>query len=125
MRDYMNCLLNKILLLAFLCFYTTSNGQERVDNLKKIKNGVAVIEINADFNSANSVSFLPLLKDCKTFTIDISNANELKVKTIPTIIIFDSGKEKQRFEANIMMKCETTKNDVQKIVNEIILNKFQ
>jgi hypothetical protein len=117
--------LNKVLLLACLCFYNTSNGQERVDNLKKIKNGIAVVEINADFNSVNSVSFLPLLKDCKTYTIDLKNANNLEIKTVPTIIIFDLGKEIHRFEANIMMKCEATRNCVQKIVNEINLKKFQ
>jgi hypothetical protein len=68
---------------------------------------------------------LSQLKDCKAYRIDISNANELNVKTVPTILVFESGKEKKRFEANIMMKCDARFDDVQNAVNEIILNKFQ
>jgi hypothetical protein len=121
----MNYLLNKILVLTFLSFCLTSNAQETISNLKKTKNGVVIVEVNADFNSSNSVSFLSQLKDCKAFRIDLSNAKALEVKTIPTLIIFDSGQEKGRFEANIMMKCEATYDKVQNAINEIILNKFQ
>ena len=129
-QDYMSCQQNNnrlrvlgILFLTFLCY--TSNAQQNIDNLKKTKNGVAVVEVNSDFNSANSVSFLSQLKDCKAFKIDLSNANSLNVKTVPTLIVFDSGKEKHRFNANIMMKNDARFDDVQNAVNEIILNKFQ
>jgi hypothetical protein len=110
-------------LLMLLCF--TSKGQEKVDNLKKFKNGVVVVEVNADFNASNSVSFLSQLKDCKAYRIDLSNANGLNVKTVPTLIVFDSGKEQRRFDANIMMKCDAKFEEVQEIINNIILNKFQ
>jgi|TARA_R100000479_G_C6381280_1_gene201186 hypothetical protein len=121
----MNYLLNKILVFILLSFCFSANAQEIISNLKKTKSGVVIVEVNSDFNSKNSVSFLSQLKDCKAFRIDLSNANALKVKTVPTLIIFDSGQEKRRFEANIMMKCEATYNDVQNAINEIILNKFQ
>jgi len=112
-----------LLFIFVLCF--TSNAQEKLSSLKKIKSGLVVVEVNADFNASNSVSFLSQLKDCKAYRVDISNANDLNVKTVPTILVFESGKEKKRFEANIMMKCEARFDDVQNAVNEIILNKFQ
>ena len=121
----MNYLLNKILVFILLSFCLSTNAQEKINNLKKTKSGVVIVEVNSDFNSKNSVTFLSQLKDCKAFRIDLSNANALKVKTVPTLIIFDSEQEKRRFEANIMMKCEATYDKVQNAINEIILNKFQ
>lgn len=112
-----------VIVLMLFCF--SSKGQEKIDNLKKIKNGLVVLEVNADFNAANSVSFLSQLKDCKAYRIDLSNANELKVKTVPTLIVFDGGKEQKRFDANIMMKCDARFDDVQNAINEVTLNKFQ
>ncbi len=125
MNDYMKFLRNNILVISFLSFCLSTNAQETISNLKKTKNGVVIVEVNSDFNSKNSVSFLSQLKDCKAYRIDISNAKTLEVKTIPTLIIFDSGQEKGRFEANIMMECEATFDKVQNTINEIILNKFQ
>ena len=125
MNDYMMFLRNNILVISFLSFCLSTNAQETISNLKKTKNGVVIVEVNSDFNSKNSVSFLSQLKDCKAYRIDISNAKTLEVKTIPTLIIFDSGQEKGRFEANIMMECEATFDKVQNTINEIILNKFQ
>ena len=125
MNDYMKFLRNNILVISFLSFCLSTNAQETISNLKKTKNGVVIVEVNSDFNSKNSVSFLSQLKDCKAYRIDISNAKALEVKTIPTLIVFDSGQEKGRFEANIMMECEATFDKVQNSINEIILNKFQ
>ena len=121
----MNYLLNKILVFILLSFCLSTNAQETISNLKKTKSGVVIVEVNSDFNSKNSVSFLSQLKDCKAFRIDLSNAKILDINTIPTLIIFDSGQEKGRFEANIMMECEATFDKVQNTINEIILNKFQ
>ena len=114
-----------LVVIAALIFCSSSKAQEKIDNLKKIKNGLVVLEVNADFNAANSVSFLSQLKDCKAYRIDLSNANELKVKTVPTLIVFDGGKEQKRFDANIMMKCDARFDDVQNAINEVTLNKFQ
>ena len=114
-----------LLVIALLIICSSSKAQERIVNLKKIKNGLVVLEVNADFNATNSVSFLSQLKDCKAYRIDLSNANDLNVKTVPTLIVFDGGKEQKRFDANIMMKCDARFDDVQNAINEVTLNKFQ
>ena len=47
------------------------------------------------------------------------------VTAIPTVIIFDNGVEKERFNANVMFKLDADKKTVQHSVDTITLNKFQ
>ena len=50
---------------------------------------------------------------------------EYNVSAIPTVIVFDNGVEKERFNANIMFQLEADKKTIQNSVDTIILNKFQ
>ncbi len=50
---------------------------------------------------------------------------EYNITAIPTVVIFDNGVEKERFNANIMFKLEANKKTIQNSVDTIILNKFQ
>ena len=47
------------------------------------------------------------------------------VTAIPTVIIFDNGVEKCRFNPNVMFKLDADKKTVQHSVDTITLNKFQ
>lgn len=111
-----------IYILFLLCIIKTTNAQQTITNLNKTKNGIVVLQINADFNKANTLD-LSNLNDCVVYYMDIAHASVLNVSKVPTVIIFD-GKEKKRYEANIMMKLDATRKDVQNFVDNIILNKF-
>ena len=50
---------------------------------------------------------------------------EYNITGIPTVIIFDNGVEKERFNPNIMFQLEADKKTLQNSVDTIILNKFQ
>ena len=70
----------------------------------------AVVQVNASWNYANRLK-IEKLKDCYVAEIDLANKNigaviqkEWNIKTVPTIIIFENGKEAMRFEAGISMK---------------------
>ena len=70
----------------------------------------AVVQVNASWNYANRLK-IEKLKDCYVAEIDLANKNigaviqkEWNIKTVPTIIIFEKGKEVMRFEAGISMK---------------------
>ena len=70
----------------------------------------AVIEVNASWNWANKIP-LEKIENCYTGYVDISNKNigaviqkEWDIKVVPTIIIFEYGKEVKRFEADLSMK---------------------
>ena len=72
----------------------------------------AVVQVNASWNFANRLE-IEKLKDCYLAEIDLANKNigaviqkEWNIKTVPTIIIFEKGKEVMRFEAGISMKFD-------------------
>ena len=90
--------------------------------------GICVVEFNASFNSKNGVSWLENISDCKPRRIDIVSQPDLQkeynIVVVPTIVIFQEGKEVERFQANIMMQLEATEKEVQEVVNELIMSAF-
>ena len=48
-----------------------------------------------------------------------------KIKSVPTVIIFDNNVEIARYEANIMMQLEATFNEIQEKIDKIYLAKFE
>ena len=91
------------------------------------QDGLAVVEFNAPF-SGTKCEYLEKLNDCETTRIDISKDPKIgpkhKVVVVPTLIIFQDGEEVARFQANIMMQLEVTKNEVQEKIDEIIMEDF-
>ena len=70
----------------------------------------AVIEVNASWNWANKIP-LEKLEKCYTGYVDLANKQigaviqkEWDITVVPTIIIFEYGKEVKRFEADLSMK---------------------
>ena len=94
-----------------------------------IAKDVTVVEFWAGWNSANEFKELVKLKDCSVYRVDIMNCmdiqTEYNVTAIPTVIIFDNGVEKERFNPNIMFQLEVDKKIIQNSVDTITLNKFQ
>tara|TARA_R100001510_G_C7649296_1_gene206707 strand:- start:2074 stop:2439 length:366 start_codon:yes stop_codon:yes gene_type:complete len=90
--------------------------------------GICVVEFNASFNSQNSVEWIEKLNDCQTSRVDIASApalqQEHKIVVVPTIVVFSEGEEVKRFQANIMMTMEASKDDVQEAVDEIMMSDF-
>ena len=88
---------------------------------------ICVVQFNAGWNSANNVEWLEKLKDCEIKYIDIAidplSQKEFEIVVVPTIIIFN-GEEVKRFQADISFAMKATKNDVQEVVDEIIMDQF-
>ena len=88
---------------------------------------ICVVQINAGWNSANNVEWLEKLKDCEIKYIDIAidpgSQKEFEIVVVPTIIIFN-GEEVKRFQADISFAMKATKDDVQEVVDEIIMDQF-
>jgi|TARA_R100000482_G_scaffold124933_2_gene80079 hypothetical protein len=118
--------LSKIVILFLFCQYLTAQEFITERNYQsKIGSGVVVVEVWAEFNKANEVSWIGDLKDCKVYRIDIQEASSLNIKTVPTVIVYSSGEEDSRFKANIMLELNATKKEVQEVVDKIILSKFE
>ena len=128
--DISNYLYILIMLSMFICGTAFSQDFVTTDNFKnKIAKDVVVIEFWADWNQMNQFNELNKLKGCNTYRIDIMSSMDVQidynVTAIPTIIIFDNGVEKERFNPNVMFKLDADKKTVQHSVDTITLNKFQ
>ena len=101
----------------------TASGQSPCGN-----DGLCVVQFNAGFNEGNKVTWIGNLDECETTFIDIQTdataAAKYKIVVIPTILIFNSGEEVGRFQANIMMQMEATQKQIQEEIDEIIMESF-
>ena len=102
---------------------SSANGQSPCGD-----DGLCVVQFNAGFNEANKVTWLGELNDCENKFIDIQTdaaaSGKYKIVVVPTILIFNGEEEVGRFQANIMMKMEATKDEVQEKIDEIIMEDF-
>ena len=118
-----------IMLIVFGC--SAAVGQQFIngDFDDRIAKDIVVVEFWADWNSTNQFNDLVKLKECEKYRLDImANSDtqaEYNITGIPTVIIFDNGVEKERFNPNIMFQLEADKKTLQNSVDTIILNKFQ
>ena len=111
--------------LILLCLLTcrSAKAQSPCGN-----DGLCVVQFNAGFNEANKVAWLGELNECENTFIDIQidakAAGKYKIVVVPTILIFNGEEEVGRFQANIMMQMEATKEDVQTQIDESIMEDF-
>ena len=121
-----------VLIMFFMFCIGTCSAQEVINqsNFKdKIAKDIVVVEFWAEWNQMNQFNELNKLKGCNVYRIDIMSSmdvqNDYNVTAIPTVIIFDNGIEKERFDPNVMFKLEADRKTVQHSVDTITLNKFQ
>ena len=113
----MNCFYGLGYLLGICLWLSPLHSQAiNLNNFQAIQlmslEDCAVVQVNASWNFANRLE-IEKLKDCYVAEIDLANKNigaviqkEWNIKTVPTIIIFEKGKEVMRFEAGISMKFD-------------------
>ena len=90
---------------------------------------IEVRQFNAGWNSANDVSWVQKLTDCKTKSyIDIAKDTEAqtkyKIAVVPTIIIFKDGEEVSRFQADLSFKMVATREEVQEEIDNQLMSDF-
>ena len=128
--DISNYLYVLMMIFMFICGTALSQDFVTADNFKnKIAKDVVVIEFWAEWNQTNQFNELNKLKGCNVYRIDIMSYMDVQmnynVTAIPTVIVFDNGVEKERFNPNVMFKLDADKKTVQHSVDTITLNKFQ
>ena len=121
----------KYLVAIILSLLVTTNASKPLFEEEKTplcEDGLCVVQFNAAFNSANEVTWLNELTDCSTATVDImadpSLPQDYKIVVVPTMLVLEDGEEVARFQANIMMTMEATREEVQESIDEIIMSKF-
>lgn len=112
-------------------------SQDKLESLQQVQllsqEECVVVQVNADWNFSANID-LSKLKNCAIFNASIDDANygsaiasEWKVKSVPTIIMFEYGKEIRRFEAGLSFQLDeaTILNKINNEIDEIQLRKFQ
>ena len=89
---------------------------------------IQVIHFNASWNASNDVKWVGELTDCKVKNIDIATNTQAgtdhKITVVPTILILIDGEEEERYEADISFSIQATKNEIQEIIDEIVMDQF-
>lgn len=104
--------MKNILLSLFLALSTTLLSQN-----------ITVLQINADWNSNNTMMGLDRLRECTYKYGDLENQPpQIKnsISSVPTIILFVDGKPKYQWTAGIDLRINATKEDIQSEINKYI-----
>ena len=123
----------KLLILGMLV--TSLFGQVKelsAENFDRaIKRGVVVIEYYAGWNEANIVKILDEWDNfevSRVFRLDVEKYDKImtseKVVVLPTIIFYLDGEEADRLQGNMKFQLETTKEELDRMVEELRGSKF-
>ena len=89
---------------------------------------ITVKQFNADWNKANTVTWLGRLTDCSVKYIDVAKnpayQKKYKLVVFPTIIVFQDGSEIKRYQADLSFKITATKEEIQELIDESIMSGF-
>ena len=112
-------------------------GQSTLESLEQVQflsqNICVVVHVNADWNKSATID-LGHLDNCQWFHASIDNkdygaiiASEWNIKSVPTVIMFEKGKEIKRFEAGLSFKIDEDeiKRQIKKEIDKIMLRRFQ
>ena len=133
----MNYYYGMLYLLGLCLWVTPLHSQAKLKDLTQIQllsqDECVIVQVNADWNIKASID-LGRLKNCKWFNASIDDkqygaiiANEWKIKSVPTIIMFEYGKEIKRFEAGLSFDLDEDKikKQINEQIDEIMLRRFQ
>ena len=126
-------MLKKLLILGMLV--TSLFGQVKeltAENFDRaIKRGVVVIEYYAGWNEANIVKILDdwdNFEVSRVFRLDVEKYDKImtseNVVVLPTIIFYLDGEEADRLQGNMKFQLETTKEELDRMVEELRGSKF-
>jgi len=122
----------KLLILGMLVTSLFGGVKELTDENfdRAIKRGLVVVEFWATWNKANKVTVLDDWDnfDAKVYRLNIDLYPKVQadneVVILPTIIIFDDGKEVKRIQGDMSFSLDVTTKQLDKIVDEILMSKF-
>jgi hypothetical protein len=105
-----------LLVILFILLANTSSSQ------------IVVTHFNAAWNDPNKVSYIGELTDCDIVYVDIAAAPKLQTKhkiiVVPTVVIYKDGEEVKRFQADISFSMQATKEDMQDVIDELLMEDF-
>ena len=133
----MKWLYGMVYLLGICLSLSPLYAQDKLESLQQVQflsqNNCVVIQVNADWNARASID-LGKMKNCVWFNASIDNpeygaviASEWKIASVPTIIMFEKGKEIKRWEAGLSfaLNADDIKKEIKEEIDAIMLRRFQ
>ena len=126
-------MLKKLFILLMLCSSLFSEDIRELTNenfSKATARNIVVVEFWATWNEGNKVTLLEEWEnfDVKIYRINIELypgiQNDNDVVILPTIIFYDDGEEVERLQGDMSFSLETTIEELDEIVEEILSSKF-
>ena len=126
-------MLKKLLIIFMLCSSLFSEDIRELtdENFEKATaRNIVVVEFWATWNETNKVT---LLEEWENFDVKIYRINidlypgiqaDNDVVILPTIIFYDDGEEVERLQGDMSFTLETTTDELDEIVEEILGSKF-
>ena len=127
----------RLLWLGLALLQSSLLSQDKLENLQQVQflsqNQCVVIQVNADWNERASID-LGKMKDCVWFNASIDNkeygaiiASEWKIASVPTILMFEKGKEIKRWEAGLSfaLNADDIKKEIKEEIDAMMLRRFQ
>jgi len=124
-------------LLGICLWCSPLHSQGKLEDLQQIQllsqDECVIVQVNADWNIRASMD-LGRLKNCKWFNASIDDkqygavlADEWNIKSVPTIVMFEYGKEVKRFEAGLSFDLDEDKikKEINNEIDKIMLRRFQ
>ena len=123
----------KLFILLMLCSSLFSEEIRELTNenfSKATARNIVVVEFWATWNEGNKVT---LLEEWENFDVKIYRINielypgiqsDNDVVILPTIIFYDDGEEAERLQGDMSFTLETTIEELDEIVEEILSSKF-
>ena len=123
--------MKNLIIFAILILMTSKGFSQdfihQDDFKKKTSQGIVLVEFWAEFNAMNQIN-LKKLYDCKKYRVDMSLDPSLmithKVMAVPTVVLYNNGKEIKRFLPTVMMKLDAEIKDIQKEIDKFVDDKF-
>ena len=137
MKKTLSILLLAFGIMGFAMFATPNGGANNNEEVepkyltddsfdKAINTWVVVVEVVASF--AEPFSDWQKIKDGEYYRVDIEKAPNLKkkykVRTVPTIIVFNNGFKELTYKANIMFELEVTAEEIHEDIEDLLSDKF-
>ena len=113
--------MKKLIILILLFLSSSLYGQE-------YKEDISIVQFSASFVKDSEID-LKKFRDCSTYTFyiekDKTYFDKESIKYLPTILLYQNGKEVMRVETGISMVFpEDTDKNLRKKVEELIGSKF-
>jgi len=91
-----------------------------------INTGVVIVEFVASF--VEPFDDWQEIKDGEYYRVDIETYPELrkkyKVRSVPTIVVFNNGMKELVYKANIMLELDVTADEIHEDIEDLLSDKF-